>query len=104
MGVSSHRSCAGCQGERLTWVVGKVLGLTSFPLSVDDVEVDFHGHTDVLVPILGDLNKKHVLEGSSHREPDHTRRAWIPTQIPGVSTSPPYVGHAGFVPGIYGDI
>lgn len=57
--------------EHLTWVVGKVLGLTPFPLSVDDVEVDFHGHADVLVPILGDLNKKHVLEGSSCHEPDH---------------------------------
>lgn len=48
-----------------------MLRLTSFPLSIDDVEVDFHRHTDVLVPILGDLNKKHVLEGSSWHAPDH---------------------------------
>lgn len=63
----------GCRmsGKRLTWVVGKVLWLTSFPLSVDDVEVDFHGHADMLVPILRDLNKKHVLEGSSCHESDH---------------------------------
>lgn len=62
---------AGCRaGERLTWVVGKVLGLTPFPLSVDDVEVDFHRHADVLVPILRDLNEKHVLEGSSCHEPE----------------------------------
>jgi hypothetical protein len=65
-----------------------VLWLTSFPLSVDDVEVDFHGHADVLVPILGDLNKKHVLEGSRCHDPDHVWCAWIPTQILSVSTQP----------------
>lgn len=53
----------GCDGECLTWVVGKVLWLTSFSFSVDDVEVHFHGYADVLVPVLRDLNKKHVLEG-----------------------------------------
>lgn len=76
----------GCQGECLTWVVGKVLWLTSFSLSIDDVEVHFHGYSDVLVPILGDLNKKHVLEGSSCHERDHIQHARIPTSIPTKST------------------
>lgn len=44
-----------------------MLRLTPFSLPVDDVEVHFHRRADVLVPILGDLNKKHVLEGSCRR-------------------------------------
>lgn len=51
----------------LTWVVSKVLRLTPFSFPIDDVEVDLHRCTDVLVSIFRDLNKKHVLEGRSHR-------------------------------------
>lgn len=46
-------------------MVGKVLRLTSFSFPVDDVEVDLHRRPNVLVPILRDLNKKHVLEERS---------------------------------------
>lgn len=76
----------GCQGECLTWMVGKVLWLTSFSLSIDDVEVHFYGYSDMLVPILGDLNKKHVLEGSSCHELDCKQHATIPARIPIKST------------------
>ena len=55
----------GLRRELLTWVVGKVLRLTSFSFPVDDVEVHLHGCPNVLVPILRDLNKKHVLKERS---------------------------------------
>lgn len=54
---------AGASRRLPTWVVGKVLRLASFPLPVDDVEVHLHRRADVLVPVLGDLHEKHVLEG-----------------------------------------
>lgn len=70
--VSSPHACAASQRQRglqrrfLTWVVGKVLRLTSFSFPIDDIEVHLHRCTDVLVSIFGDLNKKHVLEGRSY--------------------------------------
>lgn len=78
-----------------------MLWLTSFSLSVDDVEVHFHGHSNVLVLILGDLNKKHVLEGSSCHELDRIQPYRSPTQIPTKST---YSRPAGFIPHIYREI
>lgn len=47
---------------RITWVIGEMLGLASFSLAVDDVEVHLHGCADVLVPVLGYFHKKHALE------------------------------------------
>lgn len=78
----------GCPEEQLTWVIRKVLGLASFSLPVDDIEVHLHRDTDVLVPILRDLNKKHVLGGSSCHEFDHMQHGQTPTQIPSMSTQP----------------
>lgn len=47
---------------RITWVIGEVLGLAPFPFAIDDIEVDLDGRADVLVPVLGDLHKKHALK------------------------------------------
>lgn len=55
----------GSSGSLPTWVVGKVLRLTSFSLPINDIEVHLHRRANVLIPVLGDLNKKHVLEGRS---------------------------------------
>lgn len=93
----------GYWGECLTWMVGKVLWLTSFSLSVDDVEVHFYGYSDVLVPILGDLNKKHVLEGSSCHELDCKQYTRIPAKIPIKSTQAHHGRPSGFVPHIYSE-
>lgn len=47
-----------------------MLGLTSFSFPIDDIEVDLHRYAGVLVPILRDLHKKHVLQRSSSHEPN----------------------------------
>ena len=62
-GAASSRP-RGLQRELLTWVVGKVLRLASFSFPVDDIEVHLHRSPNVLVPILRNLNKKHVLKES----------------------------------------
>lgn len=62
-------------------MVGKVLRLTSFSFPIDDIEVHLHRSADVFVPILRDLNKKHVLEGRSCHQP-HGNNVYIPIQGP----------------------
>lgn len=47
---------------RITWVIGEMLGLAPFSFAIDDVEVHLDSCADVLVPVLGDLHKKHALK------------------------------------------
>lgn len=47
---------------RITWVIGKMLGLASFSFPIDDVEIHLHSCANVLVTILWYFYKKHALK------------------------------------------
>lgn len=47
---------------RITWVIGKMLGLASFSFTIDDIEIHLHRCANVLVPVLRYFYKEHALK------------------------------------------
>lgn len=69
---------------RITWVVGEMLGLASFPFAIDDIEIHLHGCADVLVPVLRYFHKKHALKETAQGTAgdQHLRLARAGGQLP----------------------